>query len=270
MDLSLTFNREEKHTKESLDKYAKLISLCLKESMKGNKVSFLYEDTNGHNFSYNKDICFYAASSIKVLVCLQILKMAENNLIDLNKEILVKMEDLKQDTGIIKNQKEDTYYKIIDLIKLCITESDNTAYLKLVDIVGFDNLKQYGLSMGAKHTMEGKDSFGIINATDMLIYWKNIREYLLGNYKYNKLFKEYLTHPSVNYVDDLNVDGTYVRKYGSWDIAYHEAGYVESDSSYYLIILTQLNKKEYKNEFVNEVAKDILELHKTLKIKELI
>lgn len=51
------------------------------------------------------------------------------------------MNDLKQDTGIIKFQKQDTYYTIKDLIRLTITESDNTAYIKLVNYVGKENLE---------------------------------------------------------------------------------------------------------------------------------
>ena len=75
-------------------------------------------------------------------------------------------------------------------------------------------------------------------------------------------FKDYLSNPSVKLINCL--DNNYVRKYGSWDIAYHEAGYVESDNEYYLIILTQLNKYDYKEEFINKTAKLLDEINKEL------
>ena len=94
-------------------------------------------------------------------------------------------------------------------------ESDNTAYIKLVDLVGKNNLKQFGKSLGAKYTMVGKDEFGLINCNDMLIYWKNIINYIEGNNKYSNYFKEYLLKPSVKLIDinTLN-NSSFLRKYG--------------------------------------------------------
>ncbi len=70
-----------------------------------------------------------------------------------------------------------------------------------------------------------------------------------------------------NVTDKKLQEKPFVRKYGSWDIAYHEAGYIEDDSSYYMIILTQINKMPYKEEFMNESAKKKLELHKAINEK---
>ena len=91
--------------KQLINAMKKLNNLFLKETYKGNKVSYYYEDLNGNVISYNKDICFYAASAIKILVCLYIMEKARSKKIDLNTKLLVKMDELKPDTGIIKNQK---------------------------------------------------------------------------------------------------------------------------------------------------------------------
>ena len=75
------------------------------------------------------------------------------------------MNDLKTDTGIIKFQKQDTYYTIKDLIRLTITESDNTAYIKLVNYVGKENLEKYGKSL--EHSYNGRQRFiWIINCDE--------------------------------------------------------------------------------------------------------
>lgn len=247
------------------NKLKELNMLFLEEQLKGNKVAYLYEDVKGENsFSFNKEICFYAASSIKILVCLIILEKAEKNEIDLEEKILITKQDLKQDTGIIKYQKQDTYYTIKKLIELTITESDNTAYLKLVSIIGKSKIKEYGNNLGATHTMEGKgtDSFGLINCTDMLVYWKKTRQYIQSNTKFSKEFKNYLLNPTVKIIKEENIGNkSFVRKYGSWDIAYHEAGYIEGKSPYYLIILTQLNRFNYKEEFINRSAKLLNEIN---------
>ena len=230
------------------------------------KVAYYYEDIKtGSILSYNSDILFYAASSIKILVCVMILEMVQNKDVDIEEKLLVSMADLKQDTGVIKFQKEDTYYTIKELIRLTIVESDNTAYIKLVNYVGVENLKNYGKKIGANHTMEGKDLFGLINCDDMICYWKKIREYITSNNKYSFEFYNWLSNPSFSIIQSKNIEcNNFVRKYGSWDIAYHEAGYIEDENPFYLIVLTQKNKCVEKEIFINETAKKILEIHRLI------
>ncbi len=115
--------------------------------------------------------------------------------------------------------------------------------------------------------MVGKetDSFGIVNANDMLIYWEAVKKFIDTKNIYSKKFKDWLSTPSVKYISDSSIDNlNFVRKYGSWDIAYHEAGYIEDDNPYYLIVLTQLNKFEYKEKFINDTAAKILRLHRKI------
>lgn len=226
------------------------------------KVAYYYEDINtGSILSYNSDILFYAASSIKILVCVMILELAEEGKIDLNEKLLVTMNDLKQDTGIIKFQKIDTYYTINELIRLTIIESDNTAYIKLVNYISKENLESYGKALGAKHTMEGRDLFGLINCDDMIVYWKKVRNFIEKS-KYGKEFHDYLSNPSFEIVEKENIGGNnFVKKYGSWDIAYHEAGYIEDENPFYMIILTQKLRCEDKEQFVNDTAKNLYKIH---------
>lgn len=245
------------------EEIAELNLLYLKQN---EKVAYYYKDMNTETvLSCNSDILFYAASSIKILVCVMLLEMAEKGSIDLEEKILVKMEDLKQDTGIIKFQKKDTYYSIKELIKLTLVESDNTAYIKLVNYVGKDNLEIYGKSLGADHTMEGKDLFGLINCDDMIKYWEKTRNYIIGNYKFSKDFHDWLSNPSFSIIEKKSINSkNFVKKYGSWDIAYHEAGYIEDNNPFYLIVLTQKLKCCDKKDFVNETAKRICKIHELI------
>lgn len=273
MNYKINMRCELKNVSESLkdrqDKlkeyYLELNTMYLKQK---EKVAYYYEDINtGSILSYNSDILFYAASSIKILVCVMLLEMAENKKISLEDTLLVTMDDLKQDTGIIKFQKQDTYYTIRDLIRLTITESDNTAYIKLVNYVGKENLEKYGKSLGALHTMEGKDLFGLINCDDMAVYWKKVRNFISKS-EYGKDFYNWLSNPSFSIVLPESIGGNnYVKKYGSWDVAYHEAGYVEDEDPYYMIILTQKFKCDDKEEFVNSTAKQLYRIHKFINSK---
>ena len=56
----------------------------------------------------------------------------------------------------------------------------------------------------------------------------------------------------------------FVKKYGSWDIAYHEAGYVCDENPFYLIVLTQKFKCDDKENFVNDTASRVYKIHKLI------
>ena len=247
--------------------YKDLIDLFNSEYYKGNKVAFFYKDSD-NTLSFNEDVCFYAASTIKILTVLLMFQRVENNEFNIDDKILVTMDDLKPDSGIIKFQKEDTYYTLKELLRLTIVESDNTAYLKLVSLVGGKAvLKEYGNSLGAVHTMEGKetDSFGITNCTDMYIYMSSVIDYINKDNEYSKMLREWMLNTTTKKVISENVNGPMLRKGGEFGVAYHEVGYVESDKPYYMIILTQLMEKDYKNKFINDAALKIKDINEYLR-----
>lgn len=257
MEFKVTTDHFENIENEQIkNKLKEIYNLCLEETLKGNKVAFYYEDLNNNKISFNENICFYAASTIKILVCLLIYKLSDEGVINLNDKLLVTNEDVFQGSGVIKNQLTDTEYSIGKLIELCLTESDNTAYVKLVKLIGKEKLINYGKELGALHTLEGKDSYGIVNCSDLIIYWKELMNYVSSSSNGNKL-KEYLLNPSFKCIKN----DRYIRKYGEYDIAFHETGYVDSDKPYYLMILTQLNKFDYKEEYLNKVAKIIEDIN---------
>lgn len=146
----------------------------------------------------------------------------------------------------------------MDLIKLCLVESDNTAYIKLMEYVKVKYVQDFDLSLGAKHTLEGNDLFGIISGYDMLIYWREIKEFIDNNTKYGSILKEYLLKSKGKLIKNMP---NLVDKYGEFEIAYHDCGYIDSNNLYFIIILTQLNKMDYKEKFINEAAKLITNIN---------
>ena len=169
---------------------------------------------------------------------------------------MISKEDLITGSGVLKNNLTFKSYTIEELIKYTLVESDNTAYIKLLKYVGKEKIIKYGKSLGAIHTFEGKDSYGITNCNDMMVYWKELIKYIKSSKNRNKI-KDYLLNPTVKYVKN----DKYIRKYGEYDIAYHETGYVDNEKPYYLMILTQINKENYKEKFINKVANIIDEIN---------
>jgi len=265
MELKTSTTFKDIYDVELKKKIKDLIDMFNDEYYKGNKVAFLYKDED-NTFSYNENTLFYAASTIKILAVLLMFKSIDNNLFKLEDKILVTMNDLKQDSGVIKYQKEDTYYSLEELLRLTIVVSDNTAYLKLVDLLGGrEKLKEFGNSLGAIHTMEGKDSFGLINASDMLIYLENVIEYIKLDNKHSNMLRNWMLNTTIKKINPDNLNGPFLRKGGEYDIAYHDVGYVEASKPYYLIVLTQLLKIDYKSDFINNAAIKIREINEYIK-----
>ncbi len=180
-------------------------------------------------------------------------------------------EDFKDGSGVIKDNKEKLDYTIRELIYFTLKESDNTAYIKLVEYVTKEKIIEFGKSLGALHTLEGKDLFGIVSSFDMMIYLEALYKYFQTETILSKELKKWMINPSYEIIDSQNVNyKEFVKKYGSFGIAYHEVGIVYDDNPYILIILTQKNEKEeqVKKKYINVVAKKILKIHKILgKIK---
>ena len=249
------------------DKLQELNLLFMNESYKGNKVAYYYENlVTGNTYSYNEFVTFYAASTMKILVCLYLLE--NSDYYDLDTILLVSDDDKKQGCGILKDVTGEQEYTLLELIKPCLIYSDNTAYVKLMEYVGKDIIKRYGEELGCKHVMEAKefDMFGLTSCSDLSIIWKRVKEYIDRDTYYSDLLRDLTRSTSVKLIDDESINNDiYCRKYGSYGIAYHEAGVVMNGEPYILIIMTQLNEKDYKNEFINDAAALISDLHNLAK-----
>ena len=226
------------------------------------KVAYYYENIKTSlSFSFNKDVTFYAASTIKILIVLYLL---DHNF-DLEKEITILEPDKKQGSGIIKNDNLPKKYTIKKLMELTLKESDNTAYLKLVELVDREKLKEYGKSLKAIHTLEGKDNYGLITCQDFVHYW---RRFWTLQKEYPYLLK-WTKDPHYHIVKAKSLQNkVYVRKYGSYDIANHEGGIVYDKNPYFIIILTQKGKNKKSTKFMNQAAKKINKIHQQLELKE--
>ena len=134
------------------DFYLRSLENYIKE--KGWKVSLGFYSLNNHfSYIYNGNQEYYGASLIKPVAALY----AYENL------------------NLTTKEKE--------LIKQSITVSDNEAYDELADIIGLNNLRQYGKDLGLTNFMADKNNVYYSDTTvdNQLTLWKKIWQFINTN-----------------------------------------------------------------------------------------
>lgn len=181
---------------------------------------------NGNTFYYNKNKIYYGASLIKTLDALY---LYEHNMVN---------DDIKAH------------------IKKAISVSNNESHKYLVNYIGKDKLKDYGVSLGATNTLAGGDYYGNTTINDQIIYMKKLYE-ITKDYKNNEL-KSFFINDYANYLKFNEIDVAH--KYGYYNKYFHETGIFLDTEPYILIILTEEANNNYKN-IINNISKLIYKFH---------
>ena len=186
-----------------------------------------YNLVTGKNYFYQPERIYYGASLIKTLDAIY---LYDKNMVN---------EDLK-------------YY-----IDRAVLASDNNAHRYLVDYIGRENLKEYGIGLGAANTLSGEGNYGDTTVIDQLVYYKKAYELALQN----EDFKAPFVNNSYNYIA---VNGlAAMHKNGYYDIWFHDAGIVFDDEPYIVIILTNHGRGS-QYETVHSLAEQVYKYHKGL------
>ena len=207
--------------------YITALNQYIKE--KNYKVSIIYYNLDSkYIYKYNENKVYYGASLIKTLA------------------------------AMYAYEKMDVTDKLRTYIKPMIEKSNNQAYLNLESIIGFNNLKNYGLSLGAKYTLVGGDEFGDTTAEDQLVYWLHLYE-IINSHKLKNEIKGYFIN---DFHKHLNFDGapTIMHKYGYYNDVFHDVGIVFDKSPYIIIILTQEANNNYAK-IISDLSQKIYKLN---------
>lgn len=193
------------------------------------KVSIGYYNLNTNDTYYFKpDKIYYGASLIKTLDAIYL-----------------------YDKNMINNELKQHVYKII-------TYSDNDSHHYLVNYIGKNTLKQYGIDLGAPNTLKGSDNYGQTTVKDQIVYMKKLYEITKDNQ--NNELKSYFTNSQWNLLK-FNGSPDIMHKYGHYESVHHNAGIFLDENPYILVILTQEGHGNYYN-ITQTISKLIYEYHK--------
>ena len=184
-----------------------------------------YNLITGKTYLYDENKIYYGASLIKTLDAIY---LYDNNLVT---------SDLK------------------DYIEAAIEKSDNDAHYYLINYIGKNNLKDYGISLGAKYTLYGNDNYGSTNVIDQMIYMKKLFALSKNNDELRNLFIN-------NYGNYMQIDGVVnMHKYGYYGKYYHDVGIFFDDEPYVLVILTEHGNNNEKDA-INDISNLMYKYHR--------
>lgn len=183
-----------------------------------------YNLVTGDSFYYQENKIYYGASLIKTLDALY---LYDNNLV----------------TDEIK-----------PYIEKAISISDNDSHYFLINYIGRNNLKNYGINLGAYNTLSGGDSYGNTTVMDQIAYLKKL--YNLS--KNNSALKSYFINDYGNYlkINDVSV----MHKYGYYGSFYHDVGIFLDKDPYIVVVLTTL-ANDNERAIINNISNLIYDYH---------
>lgn len=138
---------------------------------------------------YNEEEIYPSASLIKIPIMIEALYQVEEDLYSLEEKIRIRPED-RIDHSLITDLSIEEY-PFVDLIRLMIILSDNTATNILVDLLGMEKINRRIVELGCKETIlqrkmldfeaakEGRENF--TNPLDMEVIMGRIYEKSIVN-----------------------------------------------------------------------------------------
>lgn len=226
------------------------------------KTSVSYENLNyGFKYNYNEAKVYYAASTIKALDALYIYTKASIGEINLDDTMVYSSKYKWSSSKEMSKYKYGSSVTIRDLVKYAVVVSDNSAHQMLVDYIGKNNLKQFGLDLGAKNVFNGSDNFGNIDTNDAIIYFRAINDFIVNNPELGNELKSFFLEAEQNDIAIPEYGILAGHKYGQYSSYYHDIGIVYDDSPYLVAILTMEGNKDFEA-IVKDINKHVYELHK--------
>lgn len=225
------------------------------------QTSVLYEDlATGFSYSYKPTTIYYGCSLIKIVDALYLINKAIAGDINLDTETVTYTAKYKKafSSGMEK-RKFGEKVTLRDLIDYAITYSDNSAHLMLIDYIGFNTLKAYGQSLGAKVILTGGDNFGNQTVEDTTIYLKEAYRIITENEEYGPFLKRIMDNNNRN---AFNTDTIRIyHKYGSFGDNYHDIGLSLDDENPYAISIFTLHENSGYANVVQAIHEKVRDLH---------
>ncbi len=229
--------------------------------------------TDGMSFGYNIDTSYSSGSTIKAAYALYIYKLVADGKANLEDKIAYEAKFYNKGTGNIKNSAYGTEYTVKDLINQMIHESDNVAYLMLLNKYKWDGFNEMLDDLGTPEShLSNTSRWGKLSCRSSAIIWQEIYRFSKTDAEGQELY-DLLLNAKYNYFKEILPDNVSASKTGFTEMVVHETGIVNIGQNPYIVIIlssTGGDMNRAYNHVKNVFAKisPILEEYNNFKMNE--
>lgn len=198
---------------------------------------YYYDIETGYELYINEGVHYPVASVVKIPFCTMLYEKITAG--ELDGEMLLTYEARHKfhGTGVVNKGQYGDQYTVLQLLKLSITESDNTAYEMLKDLVSWEDFERYMQEHGSSHSKDTRARKQKVCLESAGSWGRIMAEFLRSDSPYVEAYKYDLTHTKNKMI---NSTYTVYRKYGWTQYAFHDIAYVVAPKPYVLAVLTNL------------------------------
>ncbi len=198
---------------------------------------YYYDLETGYELYINEGVHYPVASVVKIPFCTMLYEMITAGELDGEQLLTYEARHKFHGTGVVNKGQYGDQYTVLQLLKLSITESDNTAYEMLKDLVAWEDFERYMQERGSSHSEDTRAKRQKVCLESAGSWGRIMAEFLRSDSPYVETYKYDLTHTKNRMI---NSTYTVYRKYGWTQYAFHDIAYVEAPRPYVLAVLTNL------------------------------
>ncbi len=198
---------------------------------------YYYDIDTGYELYINEGVHYPVASVVKIPFCTMIYEKITAGDIDPDMLMTYEARHKFHGTGVVNKGKYGDQYTVRELLKLSVTESDNTAYEMLKDLVTWADFEKYMQERGCTHPEDTRAKKQKVCLESAGSWGRIMAEYLRSESLLVDEFKYDLTHTKNRMIKS---GYTVYRKYGWTQYAFHDIAYVDAPHPYVLAVLTNL------------------------------
>lgn len=201
------------------------------------------------NIFLHDDVPMRSASMIKVFILGYAMDKAKDNALDLQESMTIQDIDKVGGSGILADYPNGTELSILELLRLMIAESDNTATNIMIDRLGMEQINRYIVEQGYTNTIlqrkmmdfnaaaDGHENF--TSARDLGEFFFRLYHHQCVSPKFDDTMIELLKEQTDNEALPAALPNFIIaHKTGELLGAYHDGGIVFGETDWILVIMT--------------------------------
>lgn len=116
--------------------------VAISKSYEGELALYVKDLQTGARYGYNSVTPMYLASTVKVAVLTEVFRQVDAGSVSLDEEFTVSEADLRDGSPVVTRAGVGVTYRLRDLIRLMMTESDNSATDLILGRIGVDKVNR--------------------------------------------------------------------------------------------------------------------------------